>query len=86
MKQKNENDEEIREIALNKDDMRVLFNVLNNFYWFCRGHKDNLTPIDFVKAKEPEKNYRRVSTLFSLSKTRRKRTRDVSSRTARHYR
>ena len=52
MKQKNENDEEIREIALNKDDMRMLFNVLNNFYRLCRGHKDNLTPIDFVKAKE----------------------------------
>ncbi|MBN77059.1 MAG: hypothetical protein CMO36_02485 [Verrucomicrobiaceae bacterium] len=49
---KNKNDEEIREIALNKDDMRLLFNVLNNFYRLCRGHKDNLTPIDFVKAKE----------------------------------
>ena len=51
-KQENESDEIIEEIAINKGDMRLLFNVLNNFYRLCRGHKDSLTPIDFVKAKE----------------------------------
>ena len=42
-------DEQTNEIS--SDDMRLLYIVLDNFYRVCRGHVNNLKPVDFKDAK-----------------------------------
>ena len=42
-------DERVEKIS--SDDMRLLYIVLDNFYRVCRGHTNNLKPVDFENAK-----------------------------------